>query len=76
MQPPEILDATAIPPRVRHPTIFAKFDALAPGQAFQLVNDHDPIPLYYQFQMERPGLFAWEKIENGPETWRVNISRT
>jgi uncharacterized protein (DUF2249 family) len=32
--------------------------------------------LFYQFQMERPGVFEWEKVENGPEVWRAHISRT
>jgi uncharacterized protein (DUF2249 family) len=45
------------------------------GQGFVLVNDHDPKPLYYQFQAERTGEFTWEYQEEGPETWRVRIGR-
>lgn len=70
------LDVRTIPPRQRHPLIFETFDALAPGEAFELVNDHDPKPLYYQFQAERPGLLEWEYLEQGPETWRVRIGKT
>ncbi len=29
----------------RHPTIFAAFGALAAGDSFVLVNNHDPKPL-------------------------------
>jgi uncharacterized protein (DUF2249 family) len=36
------LDVRVIPPRERHPRIFALFDRLEPGQGFVLVNDHDP----------------------------------
>lgn len=69
------LDVRTIPPRERHPRIFQMFDALSPGQAFELVNDHDPKPLYYQFQAERPGLLDWQYLEEGPERWRVRIGR-
>ena len=43
--------------------------------AFILQNDHEPRPLYYQFLHEREGLFNWEPIEQGPEVWRVRITR-
>lgn len=69
------LDVRTIPPRQRHPLIFETFDALAPGEAIELVNDHDPKPLYYQFQAERPGQLDWQYLEQGPETWRVRITR-
>ncbi|MFO7324044.1 MAG: DUF2249 domain-containing protein [Chloroflexota bacterium] len=69
------IDVRAIAPRERHPLIFQTFDALAPGESFALVNDHDPKPLYYQFSFEREGLFDWEYLEQGPEVWRVRISR-
>ncbi|MBI2561735.1 MAG: DUF2249 domain-containing protein [candidate division NC10 bacterium] len=71
-----IVDVRAVPPRDRHPMIFQTFDGLRPGQAFELVNDHDPKPLYYQFQAERAGRFAWDYLEQGPEVWRVKIGRT
>lgn len=70
-----VLDVRAIPPRERHPLIFAAFDRLQPGQAFILINDHDPKPLYYQFSAERPGAFDWTDLEQGPEVWRVRIGR-
>jgi uncharacterized protein (DUF2249 family) len=69
------LDVRTIPPRDRHPQIFSTFDALEPGESFDLVNDHAPKPLYYQFLHERPDAFEWEYLEEGPETWRVRITR-
>lgn len=71
-----VLDVRSIIPRERHPRIFNTFDGLQPGQSFQLVNDHDPLPLYYHFNAERPGSFAWNYLESGPEVWRVRIDRT
>ncbi|MBI2528343.1 MAG: DUF542 domain-containing protein [Candidatus Rokubacteria bacterium] len=75
MAHPTLLDVREVPPRIRHPRIFETFDALAAGEAFVLVNDHDPRPLFYQFQAERPGTFGWRALEEGPETWRVEIAK-
>jgi len=69
------IDVRTIPPRDRHPLIFKTFDNLQPGESFELVNDHAPKPLYYQFLHERADQFEWEYLEEGPETWRVRISR-
>lgn len=69
------LDIRPVPVREKHPTIFATFDALKNGEGFQLVNDHDPMPLYYQFNVERPNQFDWEYVEKGPEVWKVKISK-
>jgi uncharacterized protein (DUF2249 family) len=69
------LDVRTIVPRERHPLIFTTFDGLQAGQAFRLVNDHDPKPLYYQFMAEHPGEVGWEYLEQGPEVWQVRISK-
>jgi uncharacterized protein (DUF2249 family) len=69
------LDVRTIEPRQRHPLIFTTFSDLAPGEAFELVNDHDPKPLYYQFQAEMADSFAWDYLEQGPDVWRVRISK-
>jgi len=70
------LDVREIVPRVRHPLIFSTFDALGRGEAFVLVNDHDPKPLYYQFDAERHNQFQWEYLLTGPEEWQVRITHT
>lgn len=70
-----ILDARDIPARMKHPTIFKTWTDLADGGAIQLVNDHDPLPLYYQFACEHTGQFHWEYLENGPQVWRVRITK-
>jgi uncharacterized protein (DUF2249 family) len=70
-----VLDVRDVPPRERHPRILGTFSELAPGEAFVLVNDHDPKPLYYQFQFEKAGQFTWVYEEEGPEVWRVKIGR-
>lgn len=69
------LDIRPLPPVKRHPLIFQHFEDLAPGESFILINDHDPKPLYYQFEAERKGQFTWEYLEQGPEVWRVRLGR-
>ncbi len=75
MSNPAVLDIRNIPPAKRHPLIFDQFSGLPTGGSFILVNYHDPKPLYYQFQAERSGEFNWEYLEEGPESWRVQITR-
>ncbi len=69
------LDVRSDPPAVRHQRIFDTFAGLAPGAAFILVNDHDPVPLRYQFSAEHPDEVEWQALEEGPEVWRVRIGR-
>lgn len=70
------VDVRQVPPPQRHPMIFQTFEDLQPGEAFILVNDHDPKPLYYQFKFEREGQFTWDYLEKGPEAWRVRVGRS
>ena len=70
-----VTDVRQVPPPQRHPLIFQTFEALQVGERFQLVNDHDPKPLFYQFKAERAGQFSWDYVEQGPSVWRVNIGR-
>lgn len=70
------LDVRSMPPRERHPRIFEVFDCLKAGENFELVNDHDPKPLYYQLMHERPDQFQWAYKEQGPEVWKVDILKT
>lgn len=70
------LDVRELIPRERHTTIFARFDALTPGETLRLVNDHDPKPLYYQLMAERSGMFVWEPEQQGPEVWVIRIRKT
>lgn len=69
------LDVRDDPPATRHKRIFETYAQLSPGTAFVLVNDHDPKPLYYQFEAEHHGEFEWDVLESGPEVWRVRIGR-
>ena len=69
------IDVRIVPPGQRHPRIFSMANALAVGDAFIIINDHDPKPLHYQLQAEYPGQFSWTYLESGPDVWRVELGR-
>ncbi|BEP51770.1 MULTISPECIES: DUF2249 domain-containing protein [Variovorax] len=73
--PSSIVDVRRLEPRFRHAHIFSTFAALDVGSAIELVNDHDPRPLYAQFQSQWPDRFAWNYLEQGPWVWRVAITK-
>ena len=76
MSQAKVVDVRTIVPRERHPLIFQAFHSLKGDETFELVNDHDPKPLYYQFAAEMPGQFSWDYLEQGPDVWRVRIGKT
>lgn len=75
MKQENILNVTLLEPRQKHPAIFARFDELLGGESLVIHNDHDPKPLYYQLLGERGNIFSWEYLEQGPEWWKVRISK-
>lgn len=76
METQHLLDVRLIEPKLKHPLIFQRFNDLKPGETLLLLNDHDPLPLYYQFQAEHKGEFEWHYKEKGPEIWKVAIIKT
>jgi len=77
---PETIDLTHfdvrdIPCRTKHAQIFQRWTDLPVGAYFILINDHDPVPLYYQFETLFRGAYSWEYLVDGPSEFRVKISR-
>lgn len=68
-------DVRIIPCRQKHAAIFARWADTSVGDHFVLINDHDPVPLYYQFAAMFPGAFTWEYVVPGPEEYHVRITR-
>ena len=68
-------DVRAIPCRVKHAQIIQRWQELPLGAHFVLINDHDPVPLYYQFATIFAGEFTWEHLVAGPDVYQVKISR-
>ncbi|MFC7495672.1 MULTISPECIES: DUF2249 domain-containing protein [unclassified Nocardioides] len=69
------LDARAIPHAIRHAAIKGALGSLQPGAGMVLVAPHDPIPLLQQVEAEQPGVFGFEYVERGPESWRIAFVR-
>jgi uncharacterized protein (DUF2249 family) len=68
-------DVREIPCRVKHAQIFQRWSELPVGRHFVLINDHDPVPLYYQLAAQFEGEFTWEYLVRGPEEFQVKITR-
>jgi uncharacterized protein (DUF2249 family) len=73
---PSRFDVREIPCRVKHAQIFQRWADLPVGKFFVLINDHDPVPLWYQFAAQFPGAFEWEYLLRGPEEFQVKITKT
>lgn len=70
-----ILNVTLLEPKLKHPTIFNRFDQLNEGEILTIHNDHDPKPLYYQLLGQKGNIFTWEYLEEGAEWWRIKIRK-
>ena len=70
------IDVRVIPHQDRHPLIFHTYEGLKPGEAFVLMVDHDPKPLYFELDFVHKGKFTWDYLEQGPRQWRVQVAKT
>ncbi len=59
----------------RKARVLSTFDALDNGESVVVVNDHLPRGLLHHFEEQRPGCFAWTSLEEGPEVFRVQITK-
>jgi uncharacterized protein (DUF2249 family) len=75
VEQPTVIDVRKIARGGRHPRVFASYARLAPGEAFILVNSHDPKPLRREFEAIHRGAFSWDYLQTGPDVWRVRIGR-
>jgi len=73
--PTLVVNVQQVPPAQRHTRIFTEFLKLQPGQAIDLLNDHNPWPLRQQFEANLQGLYSWHEMHSGPDHWRVRIVR-
>lgn len=70
-----VVDLREVPRPQRHPLVFSRLDALGVGESFELINDHDPIPLHRQIDTMRPGQAEWNYIERRPEFFHIRVRR-
>lgn len=69
------VDTRPMASKDRRTLVFWTFDQLGVDMTMELVNDHDPVTLRSQFELEKPNLFSWEPLESGPEVWRVAVTK-
>jgi uncharacterized protein (DUF2249 family) len=73
--PDKVMDVRPIPCSIKHGLIIRTWLNLPVGDHFILLNDHDPVPLFYQFSAQWPESFTWEHLLNSPEEVRVKITK-
>ena len=69
------LDASTLPPAIRHATIFGALNSLKSGASLILKADHAPTPLITQLEERSPGDFTVAYLEEGPEVWKLRFTR-
>ncbi|MDR3374403.1 MAG: DUF2249 domain-containing protein [Ancalomicrobiaceae bacterium] len=70
------IDVRGKPCTERKAAIFGLYASLDDNEAFEFINDHDPAPLRGVFDAIAPDGYAWTYVEQGPDAWRVRISRS
>lgn len=70
------LDVRTLIPIERHKLLLQLFGELPAGADFVFINDHDPIPLYYEFRSIYGDVVGWEYLNKGGREWKVRVSRT
>jgi uncharacterized protein (DUF2249 family) len=68
-------DVRDLPPAQRHERVYTAYGELERGTGFVLVNDHDPKPLYHQFEAEAGPEFRWAYRQREADEFRVLIGK-
>jgi uncharacterized protein (DUF2249 family) len=70
-------DGRAGPPAERHPKIHDAFEDLEPGESLTIVNDHEPKPLFYEFEAEVEAFDAdgYEVERQAPDEFRARFPK-
>jgi uncharacterized protein (DUF2249 family) len=70
------MDVRPVEPKHRFEAIIGAYQALRRGSTLSLTVDHDPKCMYYTLQAtEGDDAFEFEYLEDGPEVWRVEVTR-
>lgn len=69
-------DVRTLIPLERHKKLIQLFKELPTGSSFIFINDHDPIPLYYEFRSIYGDVVGWDYLNRGGRDWKVKVTRT
>ncbi len=71
----EPLDVRVFIPIERHKMLLKMFAELPVGESFGFINDHDPLPLYYEFRSIHGDVVGWDYLQRGGDDWHVKVTR-
>lgn len=69
------LDVRVFIPIERHKMLLKMFAELPVGESFAFINDHDPLPLYYEFRSIHGDVVGWDYLQKGGIDWQVKVTR-
>jgi len=70
------LDIRPVEPKDRFDRIMSAYEDLTEGATLHLTVDHDPKCMYYALKATRgDDAFVFDRLEDGPETWRVHVRK-
>ncbi|MGC3953516.1 MAG: DUF2249 domain-containing protein [Propionicimonas sp.] len=71
---PELV-LSSIPKIIRSGAVIGGLTSLRSGQQVVLVANHDPAPLLSALNRVAPDAFDLRFLEEGPQSWRVEVTR-
>lgn len=72
---PGDLDVREIEPAHRHARVIGQVSSLVPGEVVVVAAPHAPERLLAEIDVDVAGDFSFEYLQQGPDVWRVAISR-
>ena len=71
----KVMDVRELDCSIKHPLIVKTWLELPVGDHFILVNSHNPLGIKNQFEAQWPGTLSWEYLAQGPEEFRIKITK-
>ena len=70
------INVTKLDAAERIPAVFGAFDGLKVGESMEVASDHDMSGLVNLFKRERPFVYDWKFLEQGPQKWLAAVTKT
>ena len=68
-------DVRVLIPIQRHQLLIKMFKELPVDEHFIFINDHDPLPLFYEFRSIYGDVVGWDYLNRGGREWKVKVTR-
>ncbi|SRR5690606_3438277 len=69
------LDVRVLIPIERHKLLVRRFKELPVDNHFIFINDHDPIPLFYELRSIYGDVVGWDYLNRGGREWKIKVTR-